>query len=188
MGYEQVVIVGDSAGGNLALNLALSLSQDPGERAVLVCCVVISPWLMVERAVQATADPATDFLSYAWLGRHARAYADAGGPGLSHMARALADCARTAPCLCVMGGDELLRPDAEPLVPIDLCAAPPSRESLNRPLLYAEPGESHDWLLLPPGSALLRDPEALERGWLAVASFIKLALATVPDRARRRRQ
>ena len=45
-GYRQIVVVGDSAGGGLALSLVAQLAANPdaGHGVSPVCCVAMSPW------------------------------------------------------------------------------------------------------------------------------------------------
>src|SRR5215469_8267880 len=73
-----LVLSGDSAGGGLALALALSLRDDGA--ALPVGCVLLSPWLDLGSDRRAAADLVRRdvLLSPDWLDACARAYADPG--------------------------------------------------------------------------------------------------------------
>ena len=93
-----LVVSGDSAGGGLALALALSM-RDEGQE-LPAGCILLSPWLDLGRDRRAVPDLVRSdvLLSPGWLEACARAYADpsawADHLGLAAARRALAGCRR----------------------------------------------------------------------------------------------
>ena len=112
----RVALVGDSAGGGLALATALAL-RDTGEAqpAAIVC---FSPWVdlaLTGESLRTRADREI-VLSPQWLGARAEQYldgADRRGPLASPL---YADLVGMAPLLVLVGTDEVLFDDATRLV------------------------------------------------------------------------
>jgi acetyl esterase/lipase len=106
-----IVVSGDSAGGGLALALALRLRS---ERAALPAgLVLLCPWLdLGSRRGQPNRDPA---LTAAWLDRSARSYVGAADERVPELAPLEADLAGLPPLVIQSGGDDLLAPDARRL-------------------------------------------------------------------------
>ena len=100
-----VILIGDSAGANLALATAL---DDPPSALVL-----LSPWLdlSADRRVSSASDP---LLSASWLDACATAYTDVAldSPMVSPL---YGDLATLGPTLVIGGSDDVLAPDAEAL-------------------------------------------------------------------------
>ena len=114
-GPRSLVLSGDSAGGGLALALALAM-RDAGDE-VPAGCILLSPWL--DLGGDRTADPGLVrrdlMLSPRWLSACARAYADPScwsDPMVSPL-RAAHD--GLMPLLIQAGTDEVLAPDADQL-------------------------------------------------------------------------
>lgn len=121
----RAAIVGDSAGGWLALTAALRL-RDAGDRLPAVLGL-ISPWLDLTGASW-PAEVADPMLQPAWLHACAGAFgagADVGGPAFAPLR---ADLAGLPPMVVQVGSEEILLPDAVALaraaraagVPVDL--------------------------------------------------------------------
>jgi len=111
---KQVVLAGDSAGGNLALSLLCAL-RDAGEPRP-AGAVLLSPWVDLRcRAASFTTNADADFLDVAASRRDAEGYAggrDLGHPALSPLE---ANLAGLPPLYLQAGGAELLRDDVEAL-------------------------------------------------------------------------
>ena len=114
-GGGPVVLSGDSAGGGLALALALALRDEGGERPA--GCVLLSPWL--DLGADRRSDPGLVrrdvLLSPHWLEACAAAYADPGQWPEHHVSPLRADLRGLPPLLVQAGSDELLAPDAQRL-------------------------------------------------------------------------
>ena len=149
--YGSLVLIGDSAGGNLALDLALSSRIDLN---ALKCLILISPFLKVHEFVENCVDPGLDYLVYVWLRRYARMYIDAGGPTTKQFSSALKRV-KLPPCTCFVGGNELIR-DCASLLPVD--------EGVK---VITESGEVHDYPFTPS------DPLSQEGAWKQIFSFIR---------------
>jgi monoterpene epsilon-lactone hydrolase len=110
-----VVVSGDSAGGGLALSLALAL-RDAGEMLPLGC-VLLSPWLDLSRDRGAVPELVRRdvLLSPRWLEACATAYADPSSWADPSVSPLLAEHAGLPPLLIQAGSDDLLAPDAERL-------------------------------------------------------------------------
>lgn len=111
---QRIAVVGDSAGGGLAMTLLMRLRAAGEELPGSVG--LISPWLDLTCAAPAvTANAATDvMLKPAWLAHAANDY---GGPVDAADLRPLeADLAGLPPLHVVAGGGELLVDDADRLV------------------------------------------------------------------------
>jgi acetyl esterase/lipase len=103
-----VIVGGDSAGGGLALALALRLREAGG--ALPAALVLLCPWLdLGSRRGEANRDPA---LTAAWLDRSARAYVGGADPTVPELAPLHADLAGLPPLVIQSGGDDLLAIDA----------------------------------------------------------------------------
>jgi acetyl esterase/lipase len=111
---KQVVLVGDSAGGNLALALLCAL-RDAGE-PLPAGAVLLSPWVDLRcRAASFTTNADADFLDVVASRRDAAGYAggrDLADPVLSPLE---ANLARLPPLYLQAGGAELLLDDVEAL-------------------------------------------------------------------------
>ena len=112
---QPAVLSGDSAGGGLALALALRMrdeGQDPPAG-----CVLLSPWLDLGR--DRRADPGLVrrdiLLSPDWLDACARAYADPSAWAGYPVSPLRAEHSGLPPLLIQAAADDLLAPDAEAL-------------------------------------------------------------------------
>jgi epsilon-lactone hydrolase len=110
-----IVISGDSAGGGLALALALRM-RDEGQEPP-AGCVLLSPWLDLGR--DRRADPGLVrrdiLLSPDWLDACARAYADPSAWTGYPVSPLRAEHSGLPPLLIQAAADDLLAPDAEAL-------------------------------------------------------------------------
>ena len=109
-----VVVSGDSAGGGLALALALWL-RDEGQEPP--ACILLSPWLDLGRDRRAVPDLVRRdvLLSPDWIGACASAYADPSAWD-GHLVSPLRAAHSGLPPLLIQAGtEELLAPDAESL-------------------------------------------------------------------------
>lgn len=111
---ERIILVGDSAGGNLAIALQLAL-RDQG-RTQAAAAVLVSPWSDLEMPAGSFEenDP-YDFGTREVLVKHATAFA--GGLPFSDPRLSLtrADLSGLAPCMVIMGELELPRDDIHDL-------------------------------------------------------------------------
>ena len=110
-----VVVSGDSAGGGLALSLALAL-RDGGE-ALPAGCILLSPWLDLSRDRRALPELVRRdvLLSPRWLEACATGYADPADWADPTVSPLLAAHGGLPPLLIQAGSDDLLAPDAEGL-------------------------------------------------------------------------
>jgi monoterpene epsilon-lactone hydrolase len=158
-GPEGLVVSGDSAGGGLALALALAL-RDAGE-ALPAGCILLSPWLDLSRDRRAVPELVRRdvLLSPRFLEACARAYASRlTDPSVSPL---LADHRGLPPLLVQAGSDDLLAPDAE------LLAAAASAAGVN--VTYTRwPGMFHDFAL-QPGLLAAADSALSQAAWFARA-------------------
>jgi epsilon-lactone hydrolase len=104
---SEIIVAGDSAGGNLALSLQLALRDSGAEQAR--AALLISPWLdlTASRASCRRADP-IDYGQTSFLLRHARDFAGSlalEDPRVSPLSASLAGL---APLLVIVGGAERL--------------------------------------------------------------------------------
>jgi epsilon-lactone hydrolase len=150
----RLVVAGDSAGGGLALALAMAI-RDAGLPAP-AALVLISPWadLTLSGESHRTAAARDPLLRGSWLARCAALYA--GGrpldqPGLSPL---FGDFAGLPPLLVQVGSEEILRSDAERVV--ERAAAAGTTATLSR-----HEGLWHDFQahagVLPEADAALAD-------------------------------
>lgn len=109
----QLVLSGDSAGGALALALAMRL-RDAGQPPP-AGCILLSPWLDLGRDRRAVPELVRRdiLLSPDWLAACARAYADPSAWADPQVSPLCGDHAGLAPLLIQAGADDLLAPDSE---------------------------------------------------------------------------
>ena len=162
-----LVLSGDSAGGGLALALALR-TRDAVQRPP-AGCILVSPWLDLGRDRRAIPDLVRRdlLLSPDWLRACARAYADPSAwaePSVSPLRAAHAGL----PPLLIQGAtDDLLAPDAE------LLAASASAAGVD--VTYTKwPRMWHDFAL-QPGLVAAADSALEQAAW-----FVARATAAVP--------
>ena len=147
-----VVVSGDSAGGGLALGIALTLPglASPGSTdgtdgtARLAGCILLSPWL--DLTADWTAVPELVrrdvVLSPAWLEACARAYVPTGDRAHPMVSPLYADLGGLPPLLIQCGTDDLLAPDSERLAA--------RAEAAGVDVTYSRwPGMWHDFTLQP---------------------------------------
>jgi epsilon-lactone hydrolase len=128
---SEIVLAGDSAGGNLALCLQLALRARGGEQAR--AAVLYSPWvdLTASRPSCRTAD-AWDYGQTSFLLRHARDFAGAVSLSDARVSPLDANLEGLAPLFVVLGGAERLFDEVSELVEraraagvqAELCVAP----------------------------------------------------------------
>jgi epsilon-lactone hydrolase len=109
---ERVAVIGDSAGGGLALALLLRL-RDQGIR-LPAAAVALSPWTDLaltgaSLALNATVDP---MVNVAQMRRVVGYYLDGADPRLPYASPLYSDPAGLPPTLIQVGSDEVLRDDA----------------------------------------------------------------------------
>jgi epsilon-lactone hydrolase len=152
-----VLVSGDSAGGGLALALALVMRDDGQE--LPAGCILLSPWLDLGRDRRAVPDLVRRdvLLSPDWLDACARAYADPPA-WADHLVSPLrAAHSGLPPLLIQAGADELLTPDAE------LLAASASAAGVD--VTYTKwPGMWHDFAL-QPGVFAAADSALAQSAW-----------------------
>ena len=152
-----IVVSGDSAGGGLALALALSLREEGQD--LPAGCILLSPWLDLGRDRRAVPDLVRRdvVLSPGWLEACARAYAAPAAwadPSVSPLHAALAGL---PPLLIQAATDELLAPDA------DLLAASASAAGVD--VTYTRwPRMWHDFVL-QPGLVAAADSAVAQAAW-----------------------
>ncbi len=152
-----IVVSGDSAGGGLALALALAL-RDAGE-SLPAGCMLASPWLDLSRDRRAVPGLVRRelMLTPGWLEACALAYApraDWVAPSVSPL---LAGHGGLPPLLIQAGSDELLAPDAE-------CLAA-SASAAGTDVTYTRwPGMWHDFVL-EPGLLAAADSAVAQAAW-----------------------
>jgi acetyl esterase/lipase len=156
-GPGSIVLSGDSAGGGLALALALSL-RDRGQE-LPAGCILLSPWLDLGR--DRRADPVLArrdvLLTPDWLHACARAYAGPSSWADPAVSPLLAGHAGLPPLLIQAATAELLAPDAE------LLAA--SATSAGAEVTYTRwPGLWHDFVL-QPGLLAAADSAIAQAAW-----------------------
>jgi epsilon-lactone hydrolase len=152
-----LVMSGDSAGGGLALALAVSMRDDGQE--LPAGCILLSPWLDLGR--DRTADPDLVrrdlMLSPAWLDACANAYADPSSWPDGLVSPLCAPHAGLMPLLIQSGTDEILAPDA------DLLAASAGAAGVD--VTYSRwPRMWHDFML-QPGMVATADSALAQAAW-----------------------
>ena len=156
-GPGPVVVSGDSAGGGLALALALSM-RDEGQQPP-AGCILLSPWLDLGRDRRAVPDLVRRdvLLNPGWLGACARAYADPSA-WADPLISPLRDTHSGLPPLLIQAGtEELLAPDAE------LLAASASAAGVD--VTYTRwPRMCHDFAL-QPGLLAAADSALAQASW-----------------------
>jgi acetyl esterase/lipase len=107
-----VVVSGDSAGGGLALSLALAM-REAGD-GLPAGCILLSPWLDLGRDRRAVPELVRRdvLLSPRWLGACASAYADPSAWADPSVSPLLAAHGGLPPLLIQAASDDLLAPDA----------------------------------------------------------------------------
>ncbi len=114
-------IMGDSAGGGLALALALRL-RDAGE-PLPGALVAISPWTDLAITGDTAQPPASDPMLYSeHLADHAAQYLGGANPRDPYASPLYGDPRGLPPTLLQVGGDEILRDDSERMAQKMLCA------------------------------------------------------------------
>lgn len=147
-----VVVSGDSAGGGLALGIALTLpglaspgsTDDTDGAARLAGCILLSPWLDLTADWTAVPELARRdvVLSPAWLEACARAYVPTGDRAHPTVSPLYANLGGLPPLLIQCGTDDLLAPDSESL------AARAAAAGVD--VTYSRwPGMWHDFTLQP---------------------------------------
>ena len=158
-GPQPIVVSGDSAGGGLALSLALAL-RDAGE-PLPSGCILLSPWLDLSRDRRAVPELVRRdvLLSPRFLEACARAYASNWTDPL--VSPLLADHGGLPPLLVQAASDDLLAPDAA------LLAASASAAGVN--VTYTRwPGMFHDFAL-QPGLLATADSALAQAAWFVRA-------------------
>jgi len=202
-GASSVSLVGDSAGGGIALGVLLELFEHsdqhaaPHLRDALAAAVLVSPWVpsQVDAAPHTALPPpplVTDYLPSCMLRQPALVYLAGGGPPREAVVPRLRACAAALPpVLVVAGGGEVCLPTATAVADALLGAAatiglgpePAVAAALPpRHAVHVAPGEPHDFPMLP--SFLLRSPAAPRAAWTRAAALINGA---VREREARRR-
>jgi acetyl esterase/lipase len=157
----EIILSGDSAGGGLALSVALAL-RDAGE-ALPAGCILLSPWLDLSRDRRAVPELVRRdvMLSPRWLEACARAYADPSSWSDPSVSPLLADHGGLPPLLVQAGSDDLLAPDA------GLLAASASAAGVN--VTYTRwPGMWHNFTL-EPGLLAAADSALSQAAWFVGA-------------------
>jgi epsilon-lactone hydrolase len=109
-GPKQIVLAGDSAGGNLVLSLLIEL-RDRRE-ALPAGAVLLSPWVdLACTAASFQANAGVDVLERDAAFREAARYAGGGDPGQPSLSPLRADLAGLPPLYLQAGGAELFRDD-----------------------------------------------------------------------------
>ena len=152
-----VVLSGDSAGGGLALALALSM-RDEGT-ALPAGCILLSPWLDLGR--DRRADPGLArrdvLLTPDWLDACAHAYAAPEAWADPSVSPLLAEHSGLPPLLVQAGTSELLAPDAERLAA--------SASAAGTDVTYTRwPRMWHDFVL-QPGLLSAADSALAQAAW-----------------------
>lgn len=112
-----VVVSGDSAGGGLAIGVALESLGITDGAARLAGCILLSPWLDLTVDWSALPKPARRdaVLSPAWLEACARAYVPAGDRAHPMVSPLYANLRGLPPLLIQCGTDDLVGPDSDKL-------------------------------------------------------------------------
>ena len=156
-GGREVAVIGDSAGGGLALALAQSLRQDGLPQPSRL--ILISPWLDVSMGNPeiSAVEPLDPVLSTEALRLAGLRYAGGDDPADSRLSPLYGDLSGLAPITLFTGTADILNPDARRL-----------REFMRAqgsPLDYREyPGMIHDWLFFSFPEAARAKREILSAG------------------------
>lgn len=105
--FDQVVVGGDSAGGGLAIALAIRLHAAGGRAPAALG--LISPW--IDLTGELGVIERDDMLKRTWSDACAAAYA--GGRPVAELVPAVEDLSGLPPTIIHVGDKEMLRPDAE---------------------------------------------------------------------------
>lgn len=156
-GPGSIVLSGDSAGGGLALALALSMRDE--RQAPPAACILLSPWLDLGR--DRRADPVLVrrdvLLDPGWLDACARAYAAPAAWADAAVSPLRAEHAGLPPLLIQAATAELLAPDAERLAA--------SATAAGVDVTYTRwPGLWHDFVL-QPGLLSAADSAVAQAAW-----------------------
>jgi acetyl esterase/lipase len=200
VGVRRVVIIGDSAGGNIALRLLLRLfgagdgsdgrdggdsegeagGDTPADREKLrrlaravVASVLLSPFLPGQHDVYEPVACTVDYITAPFLHHLRQLYFNCGCPPRERLLELARDAAvDLPPTMLIVGGDEVLV-DTAASVGHALADAPTDRRK--RHSLHVVPGEVHDFPILPKIAHADRDVGP--RIWEAVATHIYGAVA-----------
>jgi acetyl esterase/lipase len=156
-GTGRVAVSGDSAGGGLALALALA-RRDAGQE-LPAGCILLSPWLDLGRDRWAVPDLVRRdvMLNPGWLDVCARAYAGSSAWADPLVSPLCAAHSGLPPLLIQAASDELLAPDAE------LLTASASAAGVD--VTYTRwPGLWHDFVL-QPGLLAAADSALAQAAW-----------------------
>ena len=166
------VVSGDSAGGGLALGVALALLATTDSAARLSGCILLSPWLDLTTVRAAVPDLVRRdvVLSPAWLEACAQAYAPVADRAQLMVSPLHANLGGLPPLLIQCGTDDLLARDAENLA-VRAAAA-------DVDITYSRwPGLWHDFAL-QPGITAAADSALAQAAW-----FVARVSATKADSA-----
>ena len=139
-----VVVSGDSAGGGLALGVALALPSITDGAARLAGCILLSPWLDLTADWSTLPEPARRdaVLSPAWLEACAQAYVPTGDRADPVVSPLHANLGGLPPLLIQCGTEDLVAPDSEQLAA--------RAKAAGADVTYrAWPGLWHDFTLQP---------------------------------------
>jgi acetyl esterase/lipase len=162
-----LVMSGDSAGGGLALALAVSMRDD--DQKLPAGCILLSPWLDLGRDRSADPDLVRRdlMLSPAWLDACAHAYADPSSWSDGLVSPLCAPHAGLMPLLVQSGTDEILAPDAD-LLAASARAAGVDVTCSRWPRMW------HDFML-QPGMVATADSALAQAAW-----FVSKVTASSP--------
>ncbi|MBO0807529.1 MAG: alpha/beta hydrolase, partial [Actinobacteria bacterium] len=156
---SDTIVSGDSAGGGLALAVALALPATADSAGRLAGCIVLSPWLdlTADRAAVPDLVRRDVVLSPAWLEACAQAYAPAEDRAQPMVSPLHASLRGLTPLLIQCGTDDLLAGDAENLA-VRAAAA-------GVDVTYSRwPGLWHDFAL-QPGITAAADSALAQAAW-----------------------
>jgi acetyl esterase/lipase len=163
---KHCAIMGDSAGGGLALALALRL-RDAGE-ALPGALVAISPWTDLAITGETAQPPASDPMLYSeHLAEHAAQYLAGADPRDPYASPLYGDPRGLPPTLLQVGSDEILRADSERM-------AQRMRDAGCTVVLEVWPRMPHVWHafapILPEARRAIARVGALVQQWTALAA------------------
>jgi monoterpene epsilon-lactone hydrolase len=125
LGYKKIAVSGDSAGGNLALGLLISLKASQSNSLVVpVAGVLLSPVtdLLLSGASWATRAEADPYFTRPQAAELVRSYLNGADPGSPSASPLHADLAGLPPILVHVGDDEVLLDDSVRFVDLALAA------------------------------------------------------------------